>query len=66
MDAGDRFWQFKHSTIPAPSIDLPHRAIGVIYNPAVEHRGNFVPTRLAQCYDAFIFLESTETLNPLH
>jgi erythromycin esterase len=66
MDAGDRFWQFKDSTIPAPSIDLPHRAVGVIYNPAVEHRGNFVPTRLAQRYDAFIFLESTEPLNPLH
>jgi len=40
---------------------VAHRAIGVVYNPAQE-RGNYVPTRLAHRYDAFLFLEQTRPL----
>ena len=44
---------------------LPHRAIGVVYRPDSE-RGNFVPTRLASRYDAFLYLEETSALHPMH
>lgn len=45
---------------------LPHRAIGVIFHPDRERFANYVPTRLAQRYDAFIFLPRTRALEPLH
>lgn len=42
-----------------------HRAIGVVYNPAQEFPGNYVPTVLPRRYDAFIFIAETGALNPL-
>jgi len=42
-----------------------HRAIGVVYHPERE-RGNYVPTRLTERYDAFIHVDETEALHPLH
>ena len=42
-----------------------HRAIGVVYDPDLEHRGNYVPTSLANRYDAFIFIDHTTALTPL-
>lgn len=42
-----------------------HRAIGVVYDPEIEHRGNYVPTSLANRYDAFIYLDHTDALTPL-
>jgi erythromycin esterase-like protein len=44
---------------------LPHRAIGVVYNPKRERTGNYVPTVLGRRYDAFIHLERTRPLEPL-
>ena len=43
-----------------------HRAIGVVYNPRTESWGNYVPTILPGRYDAFIYLEETHALHPLH
>ena len=43
-----------------------HRAIGVVYHPQFEHLGNFVPTVLPLRYDAFIHIEETQALHPLH
>lgn len=43
-----------------------HRAIGVVYNPQYESYGNYVPTILPLRYDAFIFLDETKALYPLH
>ena len=43
-----------------------HRAIGVVYQPAHERWGNYVPTILPRRYDSFIFLDHTEALDPLH
>lgn len=43
-----------------------HRAIGVVYQPEYESRGNYVPTVLPQRYDAFAYLEETHALHPLH
>jgi erythromycin esterase-like protein len=42
-----------------------HRAIGVVYHPAYESFGNYVPTSLPYRYDAFLFFEQTSALNPL-
>ena len=44
---------------------LPHRAIGVVYNPRRED-ANYVPTRMGARYDALIWLEQTTRLSPLH
>ncbi len=43
-----------------------HRAIGVVYNPAYEQYGNYVPSILPLRYDIFIYLEKTKALHPLH
>lgn len=42
-----------------------HRAIGVVYHPAHE-AGNYVPTVLPERYDAFMHLDETSTLHPIH
>jgi erythromycin esterase-like protein len=42
-----------------------HRAIGVVYDPRRE-RGNYVPTSLPRRYDAFLFVDRTDGLHPLH
>ena len=43
-----------------------HRAIGVVYDPHTEAWGNYVPTVLRDRYDAFLFLDRTRALRPLH
>jgi len=45
---------------------LGHRAAGVVYHPLREVPGNYVPTRLTERYDFFLFLEETQALRPLH
>ncbi len=45
---------------------LDHRAIGVVYRPERERWGNYVPTVLGERYDAFLYLEETAPLQPLH
>jgi erythromycin esterase-like protein len=45
---------------------LDHRAIGVVYRPERERWGNYVPTVLGERYDAFLHLEDTSPLQPLH
>jgi erythromycin esterase-like protein len=44
----------------------PHRAIGVVYNPAMEKYGNYVPSVLSQRYDALVFIDKTKALHPLY
>jgi len=43
-----------------------HRAIGVVYHPEGERRGNWVPTVIGGRYDAFVSFDDTEALTPLH
>ena len=45
---------------------LPHRAIGVVYRPERERWGNYVPTILGDRYDAFLWIDETRALRPLH
>lgn len=42
-----------------------HRAIGVVYDPSLEAWGNYVPTRLGERYDAFIWCDESTALHPL-
>lgn len=42
-----------------------HRAIGVVYNPAYESYGNYVPSVMSHRYDAFIYVDKTKALQPL-
>jgi len=42
-----------------------HRAIGVVYAAEYEGRGNYVPTAIANRYDAFVFIDETRALEPL-
>jgi erythromycin esterase-like protein len=42
-----------------------HRAIGVVYDPSFEEWGNYVPTRLADRYDAFIWCDQTSAVHEL-
>ena len=43
---------------------IGHRAIGVVYHPAFEAYGNYVPSRVGSRYDAFIYIEQTNALRP--
>jgi erythromycin esterase len=45
---------------------IGHRAIGVVYNPEYEKYGNYVPSILPLRYDAFIYIDHTHALHPLH
>ena len=45
---------------------IRHRAIGVVYDPARERTGNYVPSILPKRYDAFIYLDQTKALHPMH
>lgn len=42
-----------------------HRAIGVVYHPKLEHRGNYVPSTIPKRYDAFLFIDQTQALHPI-
>jgi erythromycin esterase len=43
-----------------------HRAIGVVYRPQYERYGNYVPSLMSSRYNAFIYLDKTTALYPLH
>lgn len=45
---------------------IGHRAIGVVYDPQYEQYGNYVPSIIPERYDAFIFIDETAALHPLH
>jgi erythromycin esterase-like protein len=45
---------------------LEHRAIGVVYDPDAERWGNYVPTIVPRRYDAFIYVDQSKALDPLH
>ena len=44
---------------------IGHRAVGVVYDPHRE-RGNYVPSKMSDRYDAFLYIDKTEGLHPLH
>lgn len=42
-----------------------HRAVGVVYHPKMEG-ANYVPSLMSRRYDAFVYLDETSALHPLH
>lgn len=53
--------------LPSESVfddERGHRAIGVVYDPEYE-AGNYVPTVLADRYDAYVHVDETTALHPL-
>lgn len=65
---GDSMLIFRNDQHSLPAMREPrgHRAIGVVYDPRTESWGNYVPTALPQRYDAFIFIDETKAVDPLH
>jgi erythromycin esterase len=63
--AGDKLLLFDDPTHEMTRL-RGHRAIGVVYHPEYEHLSNYVPTVLPRRYDAFLFLDETTALHPLH
>jgi erythromycin esterase len=45
---------------------LDHRAIGVVYDPYAERLGNYVRTIVPRRYDAFVFIDESRAVDPLH
>ena len=45
---------------------IRHRAIGVVYHPGRERFGNYVPSIMAQRYNAFIFIDESHALHAMH
>jgi erythromycin esterase len=64
--AGDRYILFSETQDERYYRLLNHRAIGVVYKPGRERYSNYVPSVLAERYDAFIFLDTTTALHPLY
>ncbi len=62
----DRLLIFDRSKKQRFDTVLPHRAIGVVYHPEHERRGNYVPTVLSSRYDAFIYIDETTSVHPLY
>jgi erythromycin esterase-like protein len=67
LDAADRLLLFQPpgEGSAEPVAPRGHRAIGVVYHPEAEY-GNYVPTVLPLRYDAFLYLDQTSALHPLH
>lgn len=62
----NRYYLFSEPFDKRFSRHIKHRAIGVVYNPLQEKWGNYVPSLLSQRYDAFVFIDKTKALHPLH
>ncbi|HEU4964878.1 MAG TPA: erythromycin esterase family protein, partial [Bacilli bacterium] len=61
---GDK-WLLLGPENPHFQAEVGHRAIGVVYHPEHEHMGNYVPSKMAQRYDAFVYVEQTQALQAL-
>jgi erythromycin esterase-like protein len=65
--AGDKLLPFANADQTSEMLQpRGHRAIGVVYHPEFEQYGNYVPSVLPRRYDAFLFLDKTHALHPLH
>ncbi|OQP54397.1 erythromycin esterase family protein [Niastella populi] len=62
----NRYMLFEEEIEALYDEEIDHRAIGVVYDPGREKYGNYVSTIMSQRYDAFIYLDTTKALHPLH
>jgi len=61
----DKLLIFDKNNRDSYSDRIGHRAIGVVYNPRYEQYGNYVPSIMSERYDAFIYINTTNALQPL-
>jgi erythromycin esterase-like protein len=52
--------------VPGLEAPMDHRAIGVVYDPDRERWGNYVPTIIPRRYDAMLYIDETQAVDPLH
>jgi erythromycin esterase-like protein len=65
--AGDQWVLLEPARAPDLMLEpRGHRAIGVVYHPEREAFGNYVPSILPERYDAFLHIEESQALHPLH
>lgn len=62
--AFDKYVVFR-GTSDSLGVELPHRAIGVVYDPHRERLGNYVPSVIGERYDAFVYYEKSSAIRPL-
>ena len=63
----DRYYLLNNRNLPVRfHSSIRHRAIGVVYDPKIDAMRNYVPSELSKRYDAFIYLDQTKALHPLH
>lgn len=68
-NVGDALFLFDDSRnggVPGLEEPIGHRAIGVVYDPDHERWGNYVPTIVPGRYDAFLYIDETRAVDPLH
>ncbi len=63
--AGKQFFLHSDDLKSNPGLErrLPHRAVGVVYNPRHERYGNYVPTVIPKRYDHFVFFDESQALH---
>lgn len=67
LDAGDRIvFMNEEMKRTFGKIAYGHRAIGVVYDPKHERHGNYVPSVMPMRYNAFIYIDHSQALHPLH
>lgn len=66
-EAGEQFYVLSENLSANPDLQgkIPHRAVGVVYNPEQEYFGNYVPTLIPNRYDAFLFFDKSKALNAI-
>lgn len=66
LSADQFFVAFDRSHATSLEKTQGHRAVGVVYETSYERTGhNYVPTSLANRYDAFVFVDHTSALKPI-
>lgn len=67
-DVANAFMVMGDELAQEPAFEEPvdHRAIGVVYAPARERWGNYVPTIIPHRYDVIIHIDETKAVDPLH
>ncbi|MBB6454497.1 erythromycin esterase-like protein [Salirhabdus euzebyi] len=63
--ANNKIVVFNHNNRHLFKETVGHRAIGVVYHPQYESYGNYVPSVIGDRYDAFVYIDETEALQPL-
>ncbi|KFZ30418.1 protein-L-isoaspartate O-methyltransferase [Pseudidiomarina salinarum] len=63
--AGKQFFLHSEDLQSNPGLErrIPHRAVGVVYNPRHERYGNYVPTVIPKRYDHFVFFDESQALH---